>query len=80
MAGLGWFVRLIAARVVLLALSGDRRDAEILALRHQVMVLQRQIKRTRFSNTDRAILSVLAKSVGRALRVPEIHLCRLTSA
>ena len=63
---LGWFVRLIAARVVLLALSGDRRDTEILALRHQVMVLQRQIKRTRFSNTDRAILSVLAKSVGRA--------------
>jgi hypothetical protein len=32
------FVRLIAARVLLLALSGDRRDAEILALRHQVLV------------------------------------------
>ena len=29
-------------------------------------MLQRQIKRTRFNNTDRAILSVLAKSVGRA--------------
>ena len=67
MAGwLAWFVRLIAARVVLLAMSGDRRDAEILASRHQVMVLQRQIKRTRFKNTDRVILAVLAKSVGRA--------------
>ena len=31
---LGWFVRLVAARMVLLAMSGDRRDAEILALRH----------------------------------------------
>lgn len=51
---------------MLLALSGDRRDAEILALRHQVLVLQRQIKRTRFNNTDRAVLSVLAQSVGRA--------------
>lgn len=63
---LGWFVRLIAARVVLLVLSGDRRDAEILALRHQVIVLQRHIKRTRFNNTDRAVLAVLAQSVGRA--------------
>ena len=68
---LAWFVRLIAARVVLLALSGDRRDAEILALRHQVLVLQRQIKRTRFNNTDRAVIAVLAKSVSRA------RLCRV---
>ena len=59
------FVRLVAARVVLLVVSGDRRDAEILALRHQVLVLQRQIKRTRFNNTDRAVLSVLAQSLGR---------------
>ena len=51
---------------MLLALSGDSRDAEILALRHQVMVLQRQIKRARFNNADRAILAVLAQSVSRA--------------
>ena len=63
---LAWFVRLIAARVVLLALSGDSRDAEILALRHQVLVLQRQIKRTRFNSTDRAILAVLSRAVSRA--------------
>ena len=31
-----------------------------------MLVLQRQIKRTRFNNTDRAILAVLAESVGRA--------------
>ena len=62
---LGWFVRLVAARVVLLAMSGDRRDAEILALRHQVLVLRRQIKRTRFTNTDRAVFAVLSRAVGR---------------
>ena len=62
---LGWFVRLVAARVVLLAMSGDLRDAEILALRHQVLVLQRQIKRARFTGTDRAVLAVLSPAVGR---------------
>ena len=46
---LAWFVRLMVARLGLLVLSGDRRDAEILALRHQVLVLQRQIKRTHFN-------------------------------
>ena len=51
--------------MVLLALSGDRRDAEILALRHQVLVLQRQIKRTRFTATDRAMLAVLSRAVSR---------------
>ena len=45
------FVRLVAARVVLLVLSGDQRDAEILALRHQVLVLQRQIKRVAKKNS-----------------------------
>ena len=34
-------VRLVLARVGLLLASGDRRDAEILALRHQLLVLQR---------------------------------------
>jgi hypothetical protein len=34
-------VRVVFARIGLLALSGDRRDAEILALRHQVLVLKR---------------------------------------
>ena len=36
-------VRLVLARVGLLLASGDRRHAEILALRHQVLVLQRQV-------------------------------------
>lgn len=40
--------------------TGDRRDAEILALRHQLLVLQRQIGRTQLTETDRTILAVLA--------------------
>jgi hypothetical protein len=37
--------RLLIARLGLLSVSGDKRDAEILALRHQVLVMQRQIDR-----------------------------------
>jgi transposase InsO family protein len=40
--------------------TGNARDAEILALRHQVRVLQRQIQRPQFTDTDRTILAVLA--------------------
>jgi hypothetical protein len=36
-------VRLLVTRFGLLLVSGDRRDAEILALRHQILVLQRQV-------------------------------------
>jgi cyclic 2,3-diphosphoglycerate synthetase len=48
----------VFARIGLLALSGDRRDAEILALRHQILVLQRQVPRPRFTEADRTILAV----------------------
>ena len=40
--------------------TGDRRDAEILAPRRQLLVLQRQIDRVQFTETDRTILAVLA--------------------
>ena len=57
--------RLSIARVGLLLVSGDKRDAEILALRHQILVLQRQIERPRFTPTDRTILAVLSRPFDR---------------
>lgn len=57
---------LLIARLGLLMVSGDKRDAEILALRHQIRVLQRQIDRPRFSPIDRTILSVLSRTFDRA--------------
>ena len=47
--------------LALLARSDRDKDAEILILRHQVAVLQRQIKTPRLSWADRAILAALAR-------------------
>ena len=51
---------LLVGRLRWLLATGDERDAEILALRHQILVLQRQINRPRFTATDRTILAVLS--------------------
>ena len=58
-------VRLVLARVGLLLASGDRGDAEILALRHQLLVLQRQVPRPTFDDTDRTVLGVLSQIFDR---------------
>ena len=47
--------------LALLAGSDQAKDAEILMLRHQVAVLQRQVKTPRLSWADRAILAALAR-------------------
>jgi putative transposase len=55
---LGWFA--------LLARSDRGKDAEILILRHQAAVLQRQVKALRLSWADRAVLAALARLLPRA--------------
>lgn len=44
--------KLVLSRLRWVFATGDRRDAEILALRHQLIVLQRQIERAQFTETD----------------------------
>lgn len=67
------FACLVSVRVfgwlALLARSDRDGDVEILILRHQVAVLQRQVKAPGLSWADRAVLAALARLLpGRQLR------------
>jgi putative transposase len=61
---LSWFA--------LLARSSPAKDAEILALRHEVAVLRRANPRPRISWADRAVLAALARIMPKALRACRI--------
>jgi hypothetical protein len=60
--------------LVLLGRSEGEKDAEILALRHEVAVLLRQVARPKLSWSDRALFAALAR-----LLPHEIRSCRLVT-
>jgi putative transposase len=57
----------VSGWLVLLGRSQASRDAEIMALRHEVMVLRRQVARPRPDWADRAVLATLARLLPAAL-------------
>ena len=55
--------------IALLARSQASRDAEILVLRHQLLVLRRQVDTPKPSWADRAIISALTRRLPRTRRL-----------
>ena len=65
----------VFALLRLLPMSSQEKDAEILALRHQLLVLQRQLgpARVRFTPSDRALLAALLHRLPRDM-LKRLHL------
>lgn len=59
-------LRRVFGLVVLLGRSGERKEVEILVLRHELSVLRRHAGRVRYAPRDRALLAALSRVLPRA--------------
>src|SRR6266516_6906604 len=60
-----WSLRRLLELVVLRRRSEREKEIEILLLRHQLRVLQRQVPRPRLTQADRALLAVFSRVLAR---------------
>ena len=74
-------LRRVFELLILLSRSADRKELEILVLRHELSVLRRQAKTPRYGAADRALLAALSRtlprraSAGRPSRSPRKRSC-----
>ena len=59
-------IRHLLEFVILFARSDGAKETELLALRHEVAILRRQVKRQSFAPADRAILAALSRLLPRS--------------
>src|SRR6266581_3298794 len=61
-----WLLRRLLELLLLLAGSEQKKEAEILLLRHELQVLRRQVARPQLRPADRVVLAALSQTLPRA--------------
>ena len=64
-----WLLRRVLELLVLLARSKQRKEVEILLLRHELQVLRRQVARPQVRPADRVVLAALGQALPRVRSV-----------
>src|SRR5712692_177933 len=60
-----WLLRRLLELLLLLARSEQRKEVEILLLRHELQVLRRQVARPQLRPADRVVLAALSQALPR---------------
>ena len=60
-----WLLRRLLELLILLARSEQRKEIEILLLRHELQVLRRQVARPQVRPADRVVVAALGQALPR---------------